>query len=218
MPTRSAPGAFPIAILSLVISILSAVFAFWNAKTNHDALTTVQRAFVFPIHFDTSVTLEGTNMLRGHNTPVWENSGNTPTKKLLVKGFCLETKEGVETPFGHPDSTAAAGGDRKLMIGPKGTINGPDCGLRSDLIDDIVAGGHHFYQWGYVTYDDVFYSSHRTEFCLEIVNPRLARIDNKVIFERDMVPCKKDNCADDDCPAAAELPKATVITPIPDKR
>ena len=78
-------GAFRIAVFSLGVSILSAAFTFWNAKTNRDALTTVQRAFVFPKHFDTSVTLEGSSPLRGHNIPVWENSGNTPTKKLLLK-------------------------------------------------------------------------------------------------------------------------------------
>lgn len=156
--------------------------------------------------------MEGINTLWGHNVPVWENSGNTPTKKLLIKGFCLVTKGPVETPFGHPDSTAAAGGDLQFMIGPKGTLNGQDCGLRSDLINDIAAGGHHLYQWGYATYDDVFDSSHRTEFCSEITHPRLVRVDNKVTFERNTVLCKTHNCADDDCPVATKSPKPTATT------
>jgi hypothetical protein len=62
--------------------------------------------------------------------------------------------------------TAAAGMDLQLMIGPKGTINGQVFGLRSDWIDDTAAGGRHFYQRGYATYDDVFDACHRTEFCL----------------------------------------------------
>jgi len=190
-----------ISVLALVVSVCFAAFSFWQVKTAHETLVTVQRAFVFVKQMDSAVTMEGSNTLRGHNTPVWENSGNTPTKNLLIEGFCLLSKASVDNPFGDPQSTPAAGGDLRLLLGPKLTISGQDCGLRADLIEDVARGGQHFYQWGYATYDDLFRSRHRTEFFVEITNPRLVTSNNLVTFSRENVPCKKHNCADDDCPS-----------------
>lgn len=172
-------------------------------ETVRRALIEVQRAFVFVsiiLHEPESVGKKAGITL----FPVWENAGTTPTKNLLIKGYCLPSEIAVADTFVDPRSIEG-GPTPNVTLGPGLTINGPRCWVNPDFLDLIQKGKAHYYVWGYATYDDVFDRSHRTEFCNEVVNPRLSSVGLIAVLQL----CPKHNCADDECDPDPPHPPAT---------
>lgn len=156
-------------------------------KAGADALTTTQRAFVFikeiAVSFDrppnpppgSAKAMAMAAMSAAHMPiktwrlyPVWENSGDTPTRRLMTNFQCRGFFGRIPSDFDFPDE----GLPEPSFIGPKAVIRGNGILLSPDWLTEM--GKHesaHFYIWGWADYDDVFNATprHRTEFCFEIV-------------------------------------------------
>lgn len=186
---------------------------FWQAwlvresnSINHEALVSVQRAFV---SFD---ALHLTPVARGADdpTPTWiigidaQNSGATPAIHVVryfgTGVFTFEPDgEGFTGKVGNirPDT---------IEIGAKSTqiINGPDS-PNSFLFgkDGQHLQGDLPFLWGWVAYRDVFPNTepHITEFCRVVVKagyvPATADKPQRPNF--DFRTCFKHNCTDKEC-------------------
>ena len=100
-------------------------------------------------------------------SPIWENSGNTPTRRLMLNFACREFSEPIPKDFDFPYEAVP----EPSFIGPKAITLGSGVRLGADLIDKLAEhGNHQLYVWGFADYDDVFENTarHRTEFCFRV--------------------------------------------------
>lgn len=157
----------PLVMIGAITAIIYAFQAFlmWRAIIHSN------RAYVHTstINIDRFVDQHGTS--RWRIEPVWENTGNTPTRDMTnYISFEPMTPE-MPITFDFPDIvTDVQGRPAKMLIGPKHIRYGqaqiiePDHALASRL------GALKIYLWGWADYKDVFKMTgrHRTEFCYEI--------------------------------------------------
>jgi hypothetical protein len=163
-----------------------------------------QRAFVFLKEIAVSlnrtvgaVSAYGTEIPGAIQTwrvsPVWENSGDTPARRMLVNFNSQEFSGRMPDNFDFPDSDSP----EPSLIGPRATVQGRGIVLAGDLISKIVNGSCKLYLWGWADYDDVFDGSprRRTEFCFEVAvtGPQ----DGQVFLGFPLH--RKYNGADDEC-------------------
>jgi hypothetical protein len=106
--------------------------------------------------------------------PIWENSGNTPTKSLIVNFCCHELKNELPLDNILPDT----GRPSRSLIGPHSSITSEGKTLDGALINRLRDGQDCFiYVWGWAEYNDEFEGTerHRTEFCFRVVHTGVDR-------------------------------------------
>ncbi len=114
--------------------------------------------------------------------PIIENSGSTPTRRMISFTSAVVRDAELPTEYDFPDIPWGGSVVRlsRDAIGPHSQLNG---GPYPISIDDVVAVSKRvkfFYIWGWFDYDDVFQGTqrHRTEFCFQmsvVLNPRSAK-------------------------------------------
>jgi hypothetical protein len=145
-------------------------------------------------------------------TPVWENSGTTPTQGMVSH---VNRKLWDDSSRLPPDSffsdiwdNNVATADRKnvpLVIGPKHTFNMIRLIVPIDWLIAAQEGKKQIYLYGWATYNDAFFPhtpGHITRFCYVLDKDSvLGDLTSTEITMRRVEPivCAKYNCSDDEC-------------------
>ena len=134
-------------------------------QDGRDAFIISNRAFVFLSRYELNPILrEDGSVAKWEVNPIFENTGPTPTKNLVIK------INSQLIPVAPPDNEFPVDQEGPLnhgsMIRPHATatIEGPV--ITVEQIDQIVAGRQRFYIWGWAEYRDVFANTkcHRIRF------------------------------------------------------
>lgn len=131
------------------------------------ALVQTQRAFVnlkgFNVFHIYDIT-QNNKIVDWQFTPIWENSGQTPTKKLNVIS-------GIHPGEFPPDFEFKIDKFAPSLLGPKGGMTGETYRISLAEIYEIKSGAKTIYIWGRAEYNDVFPGTrrHYTNFCHKIV-------------------------------------------------
>ena len=140
-----------------------------TARTAENALVAGQRAFMFLREFKTFLHVDdASGQYRWTLHPVWENSGNTPTKGLEIYTTYRLLDEplapGYDFPSTAEDRVTAIAGPRALVEGAPGSIGAEDLAA-------VQQGKKYFYIWGRAEYHDIFDGTgrHTTRFCNQLV-------------------------------------------------
>ncbi len=156
------------------------------AKMN---LVESRRAFVFAKNIFSFYELDVlTGLYSWRFRPIWENSGETPTKNLRMHTTVVLRNSILPDDFNFDDPNADFG---VVLIPPKTTLHGglgPKFNIPAispqDILD-IEAGVKFLYIWGWVKYSDVFdgYVMHTTRFCWQITP-----VGDPMNFKPDVIP------------------------------
>jgi hypothetical protein len=173
-------------------------------KDSHTAYAAVQRAFVFQTRFETPCYDNGCLL-----TPVWENSGSTPSKALRLVDASARVPVGQDPrSYRFPPLPPGAQPAIKSLIGPHGVALGVSIWITRQQIDEIVGGKSQFWVWGRATYRDVFEKSDDHVTCWAYsVNPQIVRSPkssgSKELVSRvggfSLLGIGAHNCSDEDC-------------------
>lgn len=140
-----------------------------TARTAENALVAGQRAFMFLREFKTFLHVDdASGQYRWTLHPVWENSGNTPTKGLEIyttyRLLDAPLAPGYDFPSTAHEMVTAIAGPRALVEGAPGSIGADDLAA-------VQQGKKYFYIWGRAEYHDIFDGTgrHTTRFCNQLV-------------------------------------------------
>jgi hypothetical protein len=174
--------------LLVIVSLCSALIAFfqWRSQdkadqTTRDASVALQRAFLIFQRLNVSV---GRDQAVEHWVPIWENTGNTPTKSLVIRTGCRISETSIGDPFNFPQTSEFS----RTFAGPKNIVYGDGCHPLRQQIEEVKGGKQFFYIFGDATYEDVFGVKHVTEFC------QVLRAGYQLTSL-----CSAHNCADQEC-------------------
>jgi hypothetical protein len=177
-------------------------------KISEQALVGVQRAFMRA----TDVAFEGypangqddANWL---GLVQWQNSGNTPTRDMVITVDCLTSFEGNSDPYKiyddvEVDKTRFSGTEKAFFV-PRQTATVGGCFV-NPLQPMFTALGVPLYQYisGRAVYHDALGSSeiHLTEFCFVLYDIKFAAGQTRKTVTAKRNRCSAHNCADDECP------------------
>jgi len=173
-----------------------------------DAMIAGERAFVFAMSaaglYEQDTTTKGYNWrLR----PVWKNSGDTPTRNMLMHTECVIQNSQLTHGFNFGYATTQTG---TALIPPNTDVfdgtapRAPAPAITPQDIVDAQHGKKFIYMWGWAKYKDVFPGTpeHVTRFCW-LVNP----IGDPFAFTPSnpngltfgTILHFEGNCADDEC-------------------
>ena len=99
---------------------------------------------------------------------ILRNGGQTPAINATINVSCSEQHIPLAEEFDFPNSDIVGHG----LIGPDSEIFSPPVLVPAQQLETETAGRTWFF-WGWVEYDDIFQSRHRTEFCFRINRRRL---------------------------------------------
>lgn len=140
-----------------------------TARTAENALVAGQRAFMFLREFKTYLHLDdATGQYRWTLHPVWENSGNTPTKGLEI----YTTYRLLDEPLPRDYDFPSAQEDMVTAIaGPRALVEGAPGGIGAEDLAAVQQGTKYFYIWGRAEYHDIFEGTgkHTTRFCNQLM-------------------------------------------------
>jgi hypothetical protein len=205
--------------ITALSGILVAAFTgtLWIATSRQSIITKEiwvadKRAFVFPTGINPFWELnpdEGFYYWRIR--PVWQNSGETPTRRLRLYTDCEIRDTALPPNFQFVDGPIPPGAG---MLGPHSSSMGgaapliPRPGISPQDILDAIASRKFIYLWGWVRYYDVFPNTkeHVTRFCWQIMP-----VGDPHAFTPGQIPTApgslqfaylhigQGNCADDEC-------------------
>lgn len=158
-------------VLALVAGIMAYVVGKKQVTAVRNAMVSTERAFVFceRIHSHWMAKKETEEITEWVFTPIWRNSGNTPTKAAVstVNTWVGVNAGNLPAGFDFPDYSEKLG---RTMIGPGAEMHGTSLPIPIATLQKMRAGEAHAYIWGWFDYNDVFEKTprHRSEFCMEI--------------------------------------------------
>jgi len=196
--------------LYTAVAFVQGCFMYTANTTTREALTSVQRAFVYPI--TTATQQQGMDgKLAGFFIRIgWANSGTTPTKDLTSHFSEKTYSGGLPKNFDFPDlwSNGVEKVNRPFVLSPKGEVftqqqmfmSNADNALEKAA---VLPNSEKLYLWGWAKYRDVFKDTprHLTEYCYEvtpITQPPVKNVPNGLIgiqFDQ----CSRHSCQDDEC-------------------
>jgi hypothetical protein len=178
---------------------------------NKKAIAGVQRAFIVSNGVRFESTPSPFNTPKMTIPPIWtaflemENSGNTPTEKLLLNARCVRNPTSIDEPtILKPRTVFDAGVSRKDTFGPRQSKVVTSCSLLS-VPTAITKSPDAFwvYIFGTAEYEDEFNRNvaHITEFCYAIpVVFVIGRFAEEEDFRENSVSlCNVHNCIDEQC-------------------
>jgi hypothetical protein len=135
---------------SLLISAKATKAAESQVRLSREAMVHTQRAFVFVkrLIFSAVVHPDKEEDVTGWMVAVeWENSGETPTKRLLIR---LNMSIGASLPddFDFPDYGK---GQTPTLIGPKARLASTALPVTLDQMKAVAAGVLNWYVWGWAS-------------------------------------------------------------------
>lgn len=203
------------------IVLLVQVFFLWPALREskragniaRDHMIQSERAFVFAMGvYALWEHDQATALYNWRLRPVWKNSGDTPTRKMIMNTECVVRTSAIPLGFAFSNPNDQTG---TALLPPKSEALGgvaPRLPTRAITPQDIVeaqAGTKFIYLWGWARYSDVFPDTpqHVTRFCWLIspvgdplaFSPTNANGPNTLSFGT--IHHFENNCADDDCSA-----------------
>jgi hypothetical protein len=103
-----------------------------------------------------------------HAMVILENTGNTPTKKMIYHNSMQIFDGDVPQDFDFPDLDQRR--PRQSFIAPKTWVGAFNFAISREELIATQAGQRRIFVWGWADYDDTFAGTarHRTEFCHEI--------------------------------------------------
>jgi hypothetical protein len=167
------------ALATIIIAAFTATL--WRATTAQgilarEAFIADKKPFVFPdainSYWDPSTTNPGQYDWRFR--PVWNNSGETPPKNLIIQTNCELRNTILPANYTFTSNVATGSG----LLGPKTRAPGglapahPLPAITPQDIVDVQEGRKFLYLWGWAKYEDGFPETphHLTHFCWAI-NP-----------------------------------------------
>jgi hypothetical protein len=186
---------------AVIAACVYALIAAYQAYISHEALFSVQRAFVFFSPETKQFYL--TDKEGSKNIVSWEflvpirNSGTTPAKNLRDHIFVGWLPHAITKDFNFHDFENGEDG----MANPQDTSFYETEPIPRDVLADTKGGIKHLYIYGWVTYNDVFKGTPQrvTKFCYEmhaIVGDFTTTIGDKGTRT---TLCGVHNCSDDGC-------------------
>jgi hypothetical protein len=178
-----------------------------TADAANESLVTVQRAFVFPTVVQSpAYTSDGKTQDGVQIQFVWQNTGSTPTRNLVIKSYI----EHAVFP-GNGNGKASITPDPKpheeirAFIGPKGTASLSPDEIPLSLLKAIFDSSTPLHFRGEAMYQDVFdrTKQHITKYCYQVSTlGRYSAFDNpKWTYSPVVRQCDTGNCTDDECKA-----------------
>jgi hypothetical protein len=206
------------AAITAVATLIIAAFTgtLWIATSRQAALTrdafiADKRAFVFASGIQALYEPDTTtNHFNWRVGPIWQNSGDTPTRnmRLYTDGILTNVLMSPNFDFNQIDPAQPPGPG---MLGPKMHSGGgqaphmPGPGLTPQDLLDIQAGRKFFYLWGWVRYSDTLPGTdeHLTRYCWRIIcngNPLIFNplVDPNGVRFFNLYEAR-GNCADEEC-------------------
>jgi hypothetical protein len=200
-PRRSAKASVFFGIITIVFVVVNAYQTYLNVS--HFSET--QRAFLVSnkVQFVT-YGKKRKDINEWVLSAIIENGGNTPTRDLKIS---FATGMGGP-PFsminGFPwrDVPEVSGG----VIGPKGERLGPGYITSANDLANMATGHYRVSMAGVITYKDIFGSSHRSEFCFDVIAPPVDFENYPIgqIIRQTPMFCTEHNCTDQECLANSE--------------
>ncbi len=219
-PDAKAESGYDLGDVGSVAAALFAALAVgvyaYQAFLMRQTLVSTNRAFVF-LKGVTSYYLtdpDNPNRLWGWRfAGTWENSGNTPTSRMMAYASWNGFRGGMPADFSFAVQAGDAPGP--LLVGPKHGVHTAGMAIPMPVLLDAAADKCSIYLWGWADYSDVFRNTprHRTEFCYRLVvhsDPR----DKECVFT--FLLHDRHNGADDECyrePEKAAPPRPRRPTP-----
>jgi hypothetical protein len=179
-----------------------------QAELTREALIADKRAFVFATGFNGFWERSPTGQYNWRFRPVWQNSGDTPTKDMRMHTSCELRNTPLPRDF---DFDRAATQTGTGLLPPRATNMGglapmpPMAAITPQNLLDVQQGRQFLYLWGWVRYFDVFPNTkqHITRFCWMIVpigDPfTYVPDDPQHTLRFDHIHNTEGNCADDEC-------------------
>jgi hypothetical protein len=174
-----------------------------SADVAREALVSTNRAFISPKFISTlSHRFDDAKDKYWYSIiPIWENSGNTPTRDMTIYVNSYFEPTPMPPDFRFPPFI----GSKKIPIfaGPKATFGGSFIGKTGDELAEVKAGTKFFYMWGEARYRDIFVDTpeHITRFAYQVTvlgDPTKAPSpDNVIQMTTTILP--RHNCADEEC-------------------
>ena len=202
-------------VATIVIAAFTIVLARVSrrqADLTKESMIAGERAFVFAkdvrAYYEFDKT---TNQYNWRFRPIWENSGDTPTKNMTMHTRCMLLDDPLPPGFNFDENTTITG---KALIPPRSTIDGgispthPAQAISPQDIADVQSGEKILYLWGWARYSDVFPNTqqHITRFCwfLTPLGDPFAYVAGKIPPDTGGVSFpslhhSEGNCADDEC-------------------
>jgi hypothetical protein len=173
-----------------------------SAAVSEQALLNTERAYVYLKRINTTFMFDSsTQFVRAWKfTPVFENSGFTPTKRsILHVSFQIGEDDTLERD-GFPDHWPE-GSLRQyspFFVAPQAEKMSMPLDLHVVELEHVRQRRKQLFIWGWIDYDDIFRGTdrHRMEFGVEVfVNGDPAMIDTTFTFRE----FRQFNGTDDDC-------------------
>lgn len=150
-----------------------------SAKEASNNYRAVERAFVFMQDLPEQMAYENEpiTMQVGHATmdgiakvpvmffyePRWENSGTTPTRKMIVCTNWTHQAGDLAPDFAYED-----GKPETMFLGPRSIMPSNVICIPPDVIRAAIADETRIYIWGRTEYEDIFGQSHWMRFCYRL--------------------------------------------------
>jgi hypothetical protein len=143
----------------LALATMTLVYVSWlqqrTLEKTDETWRAGERAFVFVTH--NNVGWQRAKMINGEIVRefpvVWENSGNSPTRDLVVKLYCLPLGPlTIENPISSIDKAKRL----PLLLGPKQNSWGGTCSYSTKLLKLVRDNGYHLYIAAMANYFDIF--------------------------------------------------------------
>jgi hypothetical protein len=191
--------------VAIIISAISAAFAFYGANISSKALLVANRAFVFPAAQNIYVSSDPKTYEPYALNLVFSitNSGNTPTLNLSLSIRCATALDDLKEPW-HLLYQGPGDIRRTAMIGPKSSASS-GCYFTMPQVNDFAAKRLHGYVLMEIEYRDridpaTLRRSRMSAKITEInIRPPVAGTNIPVI-ETTLEPRGAQNCADEECP------------------
>jgi hypothetical protein len=129
--------------------------------------TTVNRAFVSYQDTKESPVRDAAGAIVHRDLMTsWINSGNTPALRYRTHVSWQSRPDELPADFNYPD--LGLDDATTKMLGPKAVTSADPLSVPENFFGTVADGQAHFYSWGWMEYDDVFGTRHRTEFCVKM--------------------------------------------------
>jgi hypothetical protein len=165
-------------------------------RTSREALTSVQRAFVFATGINLYAPVGAKSAMAIAQI---ENAGVTAATNLVIvpNRQILQSPKNLGEHFDYPDPVPGPFPSR--MLGPRETTISSITPTDPICLDLLAQGKVRLFEWGRITYTDIFGAPHETDFCFFTVG---AVVDYPQGSNKSIVffPCAEHNCVDDACP------------------
>jgi hypothetical protein len=170
-----------------------------SADVAENALTKLQRAFLFPHEVQPTIIHDENRVWSWIIRFEWQNTGSSPAKDMRLHVSWEHFQDDIPEDFTFPDVGLQV--HHPVYLPPKGkTMTGP---LEIDVaVLEAVRVGHiRPFFWGWATYRDIFEGTplHITKFFREILIKGDELYSPKGQIQVSFTSYRRHNCLDEDC-------------------